>query len=107
MFASRAALFPLQREPFSCRNTHPFQQNLISPSYSLDSFWRFFLCLQDVFHRNFRFLFSLFTFLRNPYSCPSIERNQPAFLSGFHNGFINNLTAIRDAFYGVIATEVA
>jgi len=43
MFALRAALFPLQREPFSCRDTHTFQQNLISPSYSLYSFCSFFL----------------------------------------------------------------
>jgi hypothetical protein len=35
----------------------------------------FFPLLQDAFHANFRFLFPLFTLLRNPYSCPSIERN--------------------------------
>src|SRR3954447_18472542 len=43
MFASQAALFPLQREPFSCRDTHAFQQNLSSASYSLYSFCCFFL----------------------------------------------------------------
>ena len=34
-----------------------------------------FPLLQDSFHAEFRFLFSLFRGFRAPYSCPSIERN--------------------------------
>jgi len=36
-----------------------------------------FPLLQDSFHPEFRFLFSLFMSFRAPYSCPSIERHSP------------------------------
>jgi hypothetical protein len=60
MFALQAALFPLQREPFSCRDTHAFQQNLISASYSLYSFCSFFLCFKMRFMQIFA-SYSLFS----------------------------------------------
>jgi hypothetical protein len=67
-----------------------------------------FPLLQDSFHEYFRFLFSLFMSSRTPYSCPSIERNFSRDLSGFHNGFIHNLTTARDfPSQGLIATEAA
>jgi len=43
-----------------------------------------FPLLQDGLHELFRFLFSLFSSSRYPYSCPSIERN----LAGSYPAFI-------------------
>ena len=106
MFASEAALFPLQRELFSCRNTHAFQQNLISSSYSLYSFCSFFLCFKNRFMQIFAScsLFSRSSAVRT--LAQALNEHKPEF-SGFHNGFKHNLDRKRFSFHGLIAAEVA
>ena len=75
MFASQAALFPLQRDSFSCRNTHAFQQILISAKLLSVFILPFFPLLQDGLHANVSLpVLSFHASSRYPYSCPSIER---------------------------------
>ena len=60
MCASRAALFLLQLDVFSCPDTQGFQQTFIKTSEMISCIWQFSTCFKRVFTSIFACL-SLFT----------------------------------------------